>query len=81
MMILFFQSLLEDIRLEQEHATVLFEDSNGALLMANAQQPTIRGQGTLILSTLLFLTGLNRTCLFYKKYLLMITQQMQGLSH
>jgi hypothetical protein len=41
-MILLFRSLLQDIRLEQEEATVLFEDNNGALLMANAQQPTKR---------------------------------------
>jgi hypothetical protein len=41
-MILFFCSLLQDIGLEQEEATVLFEDNNGALLMANAQQPTKR---------------------------------------
>jgi hypothetical protein len=41
-MILFFRSLLEDIEMEQESATVLFEDNNGALMMANAQQPTKR---------------------------------------
>ena len=27
---------------EQQHATILYEDNNGALLMANAQQPTRR---------------------------------------
>jgi len=39
-LILFFRSLLDDLGIEQEKATVLFEDNNGALLMANAQQPT-----------------------------------------
>jgi hypothetical protein len=39
-MILFFRSILEDLGLEQQNATVLYEDNNGALLMANAQQPT-----------------------------------------
>jgi hypothetical protein len=41
-MILFFRSLMAEIGVEQEHATVLFEDNNGVLLMANAQQPTKR---------------------------------------
>jgi hypothetical protein len=39
-MILFFRSLLQDIGIEQTDATILFEDNNGALMMANAQQPT-----------------------------------------
>jgi hypothetical protein len=43
-MILFFRSLLQDAGLEQTDATVMFEDNNGALLMANAQQPTKRTQ-------------------------------------
>ena len=41
-MILFFRSLLQDIGLEQSHASILFEDNQGALMMANAQQPTKR---------------------------------------
>ena len=41
-MILFFRSLLEDLGIEQNHATILYEDNNGALMMANAQQPTRR---------------------------------------
>ena len=41
-MILFFRSILEDLGYEQTHATVLYEDNNGALMMANAQQPTRR---------------------------------------
>jgi len=41
-MILFFRSLLADLGIEQEKATILYEDNNGALLMANAQQPTRR---------------------------------------
>jgi len=41
-MILFFRSLLDDLGVEQQHATILYEDNNGALMMANAQQPTRR---------------------------------------
>jgi hypothetical protein len=41
-LILFYRSLMKDIGLEQEEATALLEDNNGALLMANAQQPTKR---------------------------------------
>jgi len=41
-MILFFRSIVEDLGFEQNNATVLYEDNNGALLMANAQQPTRR---------------------------------------
>ena len=40
--ILFLRSILEDLGLSQTHATTLFEDNNGALMMANAQQPTRR---------------------------------------
>jgi len=40
--ILFYRSLLAELGIEQHHATVLFKDNNGALLMANAQQPTRR---------------------------------------
>jgi hypothetical protein len=39
-LILFFRSLLEDLKLEQQHATILYEDNQGVLQMANAQQPT-----------------------------------------
>jgi deoxyuridine 5'-triphosphate nucleotidohydrolase len=41
-MILFFRSLLSDLGMPQESSTILFEDNTGALLMANAQQPTKR---------------------------------------
>lgn len=41
-LILYFRSILEDLHLPQQHATILYEDNNGALLMANAQQPTRR---------------------------------------
>ena len=41
-MILFFRSILADLGVEQYDATVLYEDNTGALLMANAQQPTQR---------------------------------------
>jgi hypothetical protein len=40
--ILFLRSILEDLGIPQPDATTLFEDNNGALLMANAQQPTRR---------------------------------------
>jgi len=40
--ILFFQSLLDDLAIQQTAATILYEDNNGALMMANAQQPTRR---------------------------------------
>jgi len=40
--ILFYRSLMQDIGLEQTDATILFEDNTGALMMANAQQPTRR---------------------------------------
>ena len=39
-MILFSRSILEDLGIPQDQATVLFEDNNGTLMMANAQQPT-----------------------------------------
>ena len=38
--ILFFRSILDDLGIFQDDATVLFEDNNGALMMANTQQPT-----------------------------------------
>lgn len=41
-MILFFRSILEELGIEQQEATVLYEDNTGALMMANAQQPTKR---------------------------------------
>ena len=41
-MILYFRTLLEDLGLSQEDATVMFEDNRGALYMANAQQPSNR---------------------------------------
>lgn len=41
-MILFFRSILADLGIKQPHATILYEDNHGALLMANAQQPTRR---------------------------------------
>ena len=40
--ILYLRSLLQEIGLRQEDATVLYEDNQGALLMANAQKPTRR---------------------------------------
>jgi hypothetical protein len=39
-MILYFRSVLEDLQYPQTHATMLYKDNSGALLMANAQQPT-----------------------------------------
>jgi hypothetical protein len=40
--ILFFRSILQDVGIEQREATILFEDNQGALMMASAQQPTRR---------------------------------------
>ena len=40
--ILYVRSILDQINLPQPDATVLYIDNNGALLMANAQQPTRR---------------------------------------
>jgi len=40
--ILYIRSILDEIGLPQDEATVLFEDNQGALLLANAQQPTKR---------------------------------------
>ena len=40
--ILYVRSILDQIGLPQAAATVLYEDNQGALLMANAQQPTKR---------------------------------------
>ena len=40
--ILYICSILDEIHVPQDEATTLFIDNNGALLMANAQQPTRR---------------------------------------
>ena len=40
--ILYLRSILEDLDIEQEAATTLYEDNMGALMMANAGQPTRR---------------------------------------
>lgn len=40
--ILYVRSILDEIGIPQHAATVLYEDNQGALLMANAQQPTKR---------------------------------------
>ena len=40
--ILYVWSILEEIGIPQTDATVLYEDNQGALLMANAKQPTKR---------------------------------------
>lgn len=39
---LYIRSILGDIDIEQHQATTMFEDNNGALMMANAGQPTKR---------------------------------------
>ena len=39
---LYLRSILDDIGIDQQEATVLLEDNTGALLMANAGQPTRR---------------------------------------
>ena len=40
--ILYVRSILDEIGVQQDQATPLFVDNNGALLMGNAQQPTRR---------------------------------------
>ena len=40
--ILYVRSILNEINISQDNATVLHIDNNGALLMGNAQQPTCR---------------------------------------
>ena len=40
--ILYIRTILKDIGLPQKMATILYEDNQGALLMANAQQPAKR---------------------------------------
>jgi hypothetical protein len=40
--ILYVRSILNEIGIPQDEATILYEDNQGALLMANAQQPTKR---------------------------------------
>ena len=40
--VLYLRTILEEINVPQEHATTLYEDNDGALLMANAGQPTRR---------------------------------------
>ena len=40
--ILYLRSILDQLGVSQDHATILYEDNAGALLMATAQQPTRR---------------------------------------
>ena len=40
--ILYLRTIMQQIGLQQHHATILFEDNQGALLMASAGQPTKR---------------------------------------
>jgi hypothetical protein len=41
-MILFIQSILWDLNIPQESATLLYEDNDGCTTMGNAQKPTPR---------------------------------------
>ena len=41
---LYLRSILEEIHMEQDNATTLFEDNNGAIMMANAKKPTKRAR-------------------------------------
>ena len=41
-MALYVHSILQDINIHQEYATLLYDDNMGAYLMADAQQPTKR---------------------------------------
>ena len=40
--LLYIRTILDDIQIRQDKATTLFEDNQGALLMANSGQPTKR---------------------------------------
>ncbi len=40
--ILYLRSILDEVGLPQDDATILYEDNQGALLLANAQKPTKR---------------------------------------
>ena len=40
--VLYARSILDDLNVPQDNATVLFEDNRGALLMAQQRQPTKR---------------------------------------
>ena len=40
--ILYLQTIMKEIGLPQHHITIMYEDNNGALLMANVGQPTKR---------------------------------------
>ena len=39
---LYIRSILQDMNLEQEHATIVYEDNQGAIAMANSGRPTKR---------------------------------------
>ena len=41
-MVIYLRSILAEIGISQEEATMIYEDNTGALLMANTQQPTRR---------------------------------------
>jgi len=41
-MILYLRTILEEMNIDQSEATILYEDNQRALMMANAQQPTRR---------------------------------------
>ena len=39
---LYLRSILDEINMPQDQASTIYIDNNGALMMANAQQPTRR---------------------------------------
>jgi hypothetical protein len=43
-MALYIRSILDELGVPQEHATLIYEDNEGALHMANASQPTKRAR-------------------------------------
>ena len=45
---LYLRSILDEIHMEQDNATTLFEDNNGAIMMANAkkQRSQLNGHNT-----------------------------------
>jgi hypothetical protein len=60
-MILFIRSMLWDIGVPQEAASILYEDNNACIAMAMAQKPTPQTCHMDIKYHVLLLTGLNAT--------------------
>lgn len=65
--ILYVRSILEEINIPQDEATTLFIDNNGALLMANAQQPTRRTRQYMDIKYFALLDWVERDLLVLKR--------------